>query len=158
MLNVFVGVFNMFPLLPLDGGHAAIATYERLRERNGQRYHADVSKMMPFAMAVITDATVPLRRRPVPRHHPAGGSTWRSPSWTTERRPTEQISVGNVLVGGGAPITVQSMTITKTADVEGTLQQIYGLAAAGCDIVRCTCNEQKPPRASLRSCCARRSR
>ncbi|HEX6657221.1 MAG TPA: site-2 protease family protein [Ilumatobacter sp.] len=54
VLNVFVGVFNMFPLLPLDGGHAAIATYERLRERNGQRYHADVSKMMPFAMAVIT--------------------------------------------------------------------------------------------------------
>jgi membrane-associated protease RseP (regulator of RpoE activity) len=54
ILNVFVGVFNMFPLLPLDGGHAAIATYERLRERNGQRYHADVSKMMPFAMAVIT--------------------------------------------------------------------------------------------------------
>ena len=33
VLNVFVGVFNMFPLLPLDGGHAAIATYERLRER-----------------------------------------------------------------------------------------------------------------------------
>src|SRR6266511_2365655 len=33
------------------------------------------------------------------------------------------------------------MTITKTADVEGTLQQIYALAAAGCDIVRCTCNE-----------------
>jgi membrane-associated protease RseP (regulator of RpoE activity) len=54
VLNVFVGVFNMFPLLPLDGGHAAIATYERLRERNGQRYHADVAKMMPFAMAVIT--------------------------------------------------------------------------------------------------------
>jgi len=49
--------------------------------------------------------------------------------------------VGNVPVGGGAPITVQSMTITKTADVEGTLQQIYGLAAAGADIVRCTCNE-----------------
>ncbi|MBJ7292485.1 MAG: flavodoxin-dependent (E)-4-hydroxy-3-methylbut-2-enyl-diphosphate synthase, partial [Ilumatobacteraceae bacterium] len=50
--------------------------------------------------------------------------------------------VGKVAVGGGAPITVQSMTITKTADVEGTLQQIYALAAAGCDIVRCTCNEQ----------------
>jgi (E)-4-hydroxy-3-methylbut-2-enyl-diphosphate synthase len=44
-------------------------------------------------------------------------------------------------VGGDAPISVQSMTITKTADVEGTLQQIYALAAAGCDIVRCTCNE-----------------
>ena len=57
------------------------------------------------------------------------------------RKPTRQISVGNVKVGGDAPITVQSMTITKTADVEGTLQQIYALAAAGADIVRCTCNE-----------------
>ncbi|MGB9347132.1 MAG: flavodoxin-dependent (E)-4-hydroxy-3-methylbut-2-enyl-diphosphate synthase [Ilumatobacteraceae bacterium] len=57
------------------------------------------------------------------------------------RKPTRQISVGNVKVGGDAPITVQSMTITKTADVESTLQQIYALAAAGADIVRCTCNE-----------------
>lgn len=58
-----------------------------------------------------------------------------------ERAKTRQIMVGDVPVGGGAPITVQSMTITKTSDVEGTLQQIYGLAAAGADIVRCTCNE-----------------
>jgi (E)-4-hydroxy-3-methylbut-2-enyl-diphosphate synthase len=57
------------------------------------------------------------------------------------RRPTRQIHVGSVAVGGDAPISIQSMTITKTADVEGTLQQIYALAAAGCDIVRCTCNE-----------------
>lgn len=57
------------------------------------------------------------------------------------RRETNQISVGKVAVGGNAPISIQSMTITKTADVEGTLQQIYALAAAGCDIVRCTCNE-----------------
>jgi (E)-4-hydroxy-3-methylbut-2-enyl-diphosphate synthase len=58
-----------------------------------------------------------------------------------ERRKTRQINVGPVPVGGDAPITVQSMTITKTADVEGTLGQIYALAGAGCDIVRCTCNE-----------------
>ena len=57
------------------------------------------------------------------------------------RKVTRQISVGDVKVGGDAPITIQSMTITKTADVEGTLQQIYALAAAGADIVRCTCNE-----------------
>ena len=57
------------------------------------------------------------------------------------RRKTRQLNVGGVLVGGDAPISVQSMTITKTADVEGTLQQIYALAAAGADIVRCTCNE-----------------
>jgi (E)-4-hydroxy-3-methylbut-2-enyl-diphosphate synthase len=63
--------------------------------------------------------------------------------WTmTERRPTRQIDVGGVLVGGGAPVTVQSMTTTKTADVDGTLSQIYALAAAGADIVRCTCNEE----------------
>src|SRR5438046_6273096 len=60
---------------------------------------------------------------------------------TFERRKTRQIMVGKVPVGGDAPITVQSMTITKTAAVEGTLQQIYALAAAGADIVRCTCNE-----------------
>jgi (E)-4-hydroxy-3-methylbut-2-enyl-diphosphate synthase len=58
-----------------------------------------------------------------------------------ERRHTRQIHVGKEAVGGSAPITVQSMTTTKTSDVEGTLQQIYALAAAGCDIVRCTCNE-----------------
>jgi (E)-4-hydroxy-3-methylbut-2-enyl-diphosphate synthase len=57
------------------------------------------------------------------------------------RKHTNQITVGDVPVGGDAPITVQSMTITKTSDVEGTLQQIYALAAAGADIVRCTCNE-----------------
>ncbi|MEZ5138655.1 MAG: flavodoxin-dependent (E)-4-hydroxy-3-methylbut-2-enyl-diphosphate synthase [Acidimicrobiales bacterium] len=44
-------------------------------------------------------------------------------------------------MGGGAPISVQSMTTTKTADVEGTLQQIYALFGAGADIVRCTCND-----------------
>src|SRR6186997_2594461 len=63
--------------------------------------------------------------------------------WITERHKTRQIHVGGVPVGGGAPITVQSMTITKTADVEGTLAQIYQLYGAGCDIVRCTCNEQE---------------
>jgi (E)-4-hydroxy-3-methylbut-2-enyl-diphosphate synthase len=57
------------------------------------------------------------------------------------RRATRQIMVGPVPVGGGAPVSVQSMTTTKTADVDGTLAQIYALAAAGADIVRCTCNE-----------------
>jgi (E)-4-hydroxy-3-methylbut-2-enyl-diphosphate synthase len=59
------------------------------------------------------------------------------------RRKTRQIRVGSVPVGGDAPISVQSMTTTKTADVDGTLQQIYALAGAGADIVRCTCNRQE---------------
>lgn len=52
-VNVFVGLINMFPLLPFDGGHAAIATYERLRSRRGTVYRADVAKMIPVAMAVM---------------------------------------------------------------------------------------------------------
>jgi (E)-4-hydroxy-3-methylbut-2-enyl-diphosphate synthase len=64
-----------------------------------------------------------------------------APQTRYDRRPTRQLHVGDIAVGGGAPISVQSMTTTKTADVEGTLQQIYALAGAGCDIVRCTCNE-----------------
>jgi (E)-4-hydroxy-3-methylbut-2-enyl-diphosphate synthase len=61
------------------------------------------------------------------------------------RRQTRQIVLAHpshpVAVGGGAPVSVQSMTTTKTADVEGTLQQIYALYGAGADIVRCTCND-----------------
>ena len=56
VLNVFVGVFNMAPLLPLDGGHAAIAVYERIQEKRRRmtgRYFADVERLMPFAMGVI---------------------------------------------------------------------------------------------------------
>ena len=52
-VNVFVGIFNMFPLLPFDGGHAAIATYERIRSRKGVKYHADINKMVPVATVVV---------------------------------------------------------------------------------------------------------
>jgi 1-hydroxy-2-methyl-2-(E)-butenyl 4-diphosphate synthase len=52
------------------------------------------------------------------------------------RRQTRQIRVGKVAVGGGAPVSVQSMTTTKTTDINATLQQIAELTAAGCDIVR----------------------
>ncbi|HLU52466.1 MAG TPA: flavodoxin-dependent (E)-4-hydroxy-3-methylbut-2-enyl-diphosphate synthase [Acidimicrobiia bacterium] len=57
------------------------------------------------------------------------------------RKETRQIRVGDVAVGGGAPVSVQSMTTTKTADVEGTLAQVYALRGAGADIVRITCND-----------------
>jgi (E)-4-hydroxy-3-methylbut-2-enyl-diphosphate synthase len=58
-----------------------------------------------------------------------------------QRRHTRSIKVGDVPVGGDAPVSVQSMTITKTADVEGTLAQVYSLAGGGADIVRITCND-----------------
>jgi membrane-associated protease RseP (regulator of RpoE activity) len=52
-INVFVGIFNLVPLLPLDGGHVAIATYERIRSRRGRRYHADVAKLLPLTYGVV---------------------------------------------------------------------------------------------------------
>ncbi|MDR7523129.1 MAG: flavodoxin-dependent (E)-4-hydroxy-3-methylbut-2-enyl-diphosphate synthase [Armatimonadota bacterium] len=55
---------------------------------------------------------------------------------TAHRLRTRRVRVGKVEIGGGAPIAVQSMTITDTRDVEGTLAQIYQLAAEGCEIVR----------------------
>ncbi|MFQ5967532.1 MAG: flavodoxin-dependent (E)-4-hydroxy-3-methylbut-2-enyl-diphosphate synthase, partial [Acidimicrobiia bacterium] len=57
------------------------------------------------------------------------------------RRTTRAVAVGDVVVGGGAPVSVQSMTTTKTSDVDGTLAQVYALRGAGADIVRITCNE-----------------
>lgn len=61
----------------------------------------------------------------------------------TARKVTRQISVGNVRVGGDAPVSVQSMTNTKTWDIGATLQQIAALTAAGCDIVRIACPTDK---------------
>src|SRR5499427_1707157 len=60
---------------------------------------------------------------------------------THPRRKTIQVKVGKVTVGGTAPIVVQSMTNTDTADVEGTAQQIKALARAGSELVRITVNE-----------------
>jgi len=58
-----------------------------------------------------------------------------------ERRRTRPLKVGSVAVGGGAPVSVQSMTTTKTADVDATLAQVYALKGSGADIVRITCND-----------------
>lgn len=53
-INIFVGILNLIPLLPLDGGHAAIATYERIRSRKGQApYRADITKLLPVTYAVV---------------------------------------------------------------------------------------------------------
>lgn len=52
-INVFVGILNLVPLLPLDGGHAAIATYERIRSRRGRPYRADIAKLIPLTYAVV---------------------------------------------------------------------------------------------------------
>lgn len=64
-----------------------------------------------------------------------------------ERRQSRQIMIGNVPVGGGAPITVQSMTNTRTSDVVGTVAQIRALEVAGADIVRVSCPDESSTKA-----------
>ncbi len=59
------------------------------------------------------------------------------------RRKTRQVNIGGIRVGGDAPISVQTMTKTKTSDIEGTVGQIVQAAEAGCDIVRVTVNDKE---------------
>ena len=73
------------------------------------------------------------------------------PPTLAPRRPTRQIKVGKVLVGGDAPVSVQSMTTTLTSDINATLQQIAELTAAGCDIVRVACPARTTPTRCRRS-------
>ncbi|MGW6907629.1 flavodoxin-dependent (E)-4-hydroxy-3-methylbut-2-enyl-diphosphate synthase [Streptomyces sp. NPDC054940] len=64
------------------------------------------------------------------------------PTKIAERRKSRQIQVGSVAVGGDAPVSVQSMTTTRTSDIGATLQQIAELTASGCQIVRVACPTQ----------------
>lgn len=59
------------------------------------------------------------------------------------RNKTRKIKVGNVWIGGGAPVSIQSMTKTNTSDIDATVKQINELASAGCQIVRCAVPDRK---------------
>ena len=63
------------------------------------------------------------------------------------REQTKKIKIGNIWVGGGAPIAIQSMTNTKTDDVKATVEQIHALEEAGCEIIRCTANTPEAAKA-----------
>ena len=139
-INVFVGIFNLVPLLPVrrrphrDRDLREDRVDDPAPPGAGGRRQAAAGHRGGDERARVR---VPVE--PVPRHHPPV----EQPVLVATRRVTRQLQVGSVAVGGDAPISMQSMTTTKTADVDGTLAQIYALAAAGCDIVRCTCNEEE---------------
>ena len=64
-----------------------------------------------------------------------------------QRYPTKQIQIGEVKIGGDAPISVQSMTFSKTADLQATKNQIDQLQLAGCDIVRVAVSDEEDAKA-----------
>lgn len=68
---------------------------------------------------------------------------WQPPQVKSIRRKTRKVWVGDIPVGGDAPVSVQTMTKTKTSDVEGTVEQIRKSADEGCDIVRITVNDKQ---------------
>ncbi|MBR0093428.1 MAG: flavodoxin-dependent (E)-4-hydroxy-3-methylbut-2-enyl-diphosphate synthase [Lachnospiraceae bacterium] len=65
----------------------------------------------------------------------------------THREQTKQVRIGDVTIGGGHPVAIQSMTNTKTEDVQGTVAQIRALEDAGCEIIRCTVNNEAAAKA-----------
>ena len=134
LISLSLALLNLLPLLPLDGGHIAFSIIEGirgggrprgLRARLGRRDRARSAALL---------------HRPLERHRPAGRTaSAAAPEEPTRPRMVEraQIRVGNVPIGGGAPVVVQSMTLTPTRDVEATTAQIAALASAGCEVVRC---------------------
>ncbi len=81
------------------------------------------------------ETLLPILEQPTQNNHP----TYK----VGVRRKTRQVNIGGIKVGGGAPISVQTMTKTKTDDVAGTVKQIRDAAEAGCDIVRVTVNDKE---------------
>ncbi len=65
----------------------------------------------------------------------------------TYRDKTRKVQIGNVTIGGGSPIAIQSMTNTKTWDVKATVEQIHRLEEAGCEIIRATANTEEAAKA-----------
>jgi (E)-4-hydroxy-3-methylbut-2-enyl-diphosphate synthase len=79
----------------------------------------------------------------LPVIQPASGNGAQNASYKSTRRHTRQVNIGGIKVGGGAPISVQTMTKTKTDDIAGTVKQIVDAAEAGVDIVRVTVNDKE---------------
>ncbi|MDK2972174.1 MAG: (E)-4-hydroxy-3-methylbut-2-enyl-diphosphate synthase [Candidatus Sumerlaeota bacterium] len=100
----------------------------------------------PFCLSSPAPSLSTLTR--VPLHTATarqGRDVWNftEPFMMIQRRTTRQVKVGNVAIGGGAPVSVQTMTKTDTRNVEATLAQLHELAAAGADIVRLACPDEK---------------
>ncbi len=138
LISINLALLNMLPLLPLDGGHFVLSIIDRVRGRTTlvaclrAHIHGRAGSLRP----AVPRGHVQRRR---PHLHRVLGETGVSSRL--------QVMVGDVPVGGGAPVVVQSMTNTRTDDVEATLGQIRALATAGARLVRVAVPDQEAARA-----------
>ena len=128
-ISMNLGLVNVLPIPFLDGGKAVLILIEAVRRR----------RLDPRREALIYAVGTGDRGRLRDLCHHRRREQARMSSAIT-RRPTVPVNVGGVVVGGAAPIPVQTMTKTQTEDVAATLAQIERAAKAGADIIRVTCD------------------
>ncbi len=130
LVSLSLALLNLLPLLPLDGGHILFTLIEGARGRFLRREIYERVSMVGLALVLLlffvglSNDIGKLLLVDSDSRYPLGVSS------------EVQIRVGDVAIGGGAPVVVQSMTLTKTHDVPATTAQIAALASAGCEVVR----------------------
>ena len=137
IISLNLGLMNLLPLPALDGGRLVFLIVEAIRrkpvppEKEGMVH--GIGMLLLFGLIVVVT---------VPGH--------RAPDRGVSIMDTKAVFAGNVQIGGGAPVTVQSMTNTDTRDAAATIAQIRALADAGAEIVRVSVYDE--------ACAARRAR
>ena len=148
-ISLSLALLNLLPLLPLDGGHIAFSLLEGIRGRAIAREVYERVSAVGIALVLCssssasrtTSAGSAAAKGSRQRLHDLATSCYKDRSGVAVKLETAWRASGRSRsaasqIGGGAPVVVQSMTLTKTHDVEATTAQIAALASAGCEIVR----------------------
>ena len=163
-LSLNLGILNLMPIPALDGGRLVFLVIEAVRRRpinplREQMVHqAGLLVLLGLIVLISFNDIARLGqsfsgpgcelRRMTTEQLPVVGDEHQAGevmaiTGLVPRRKTAPVRVGDVIIGGAAPIAVQSMTKTDTRDVEGTVDQIARMADAGADVVRVTCNNRE---------------
>ena len=145
MISIALGIFNFLPIPALDGGRGIFIIAELLRGRPVDPEKEALVHVTGFALLMVLMVFVAY-------HDIATIVSGKGGAVIRLRRESKPVFLKNkcdesdakgVWIGGDHPVAVQSMTTTDTADYDKTLEQVYGLAMAGCEIVRVTCQDAR---------------